>query len=349
MKMEEKVVGRGRGLEGLRIGLAYNARQPDDPPHGERLEEEYVARVEGAIGDLGHRVVRLEMTRPADRIVDLLLDRAPDLVFNLAEGTEPTRREAFYPAIYEVLRIPYTGGGPALLRTGLNKRLTKKILSVEGVQVPRGFILTGDSPELPEELEFPLFFKPNEEGSSIGITRKSVARNREEAEELAAEMVRDFPLGVDVEEFIEGKELTVPMLEEWPDNVLEIVEYNVKDDEGNIMGQEIKGAGDASEVLDTYCPARLTPVQRDRVLKTAETVYRVFRTDDFGRVDLRLDQVGQPYFIEINPLPGLREKSPLVTAAAAVGFRYEEVIERIITSAARRYGLIGSGLDHDGR
>lgn len=336
---ERRWRGNG-GLEPIKVGLAYNARREDDPAHGERLEEAYVADVESAIAGLGHRVVRLEMTRPAEDIVDMLLETAPDLVFNLAEGTQPAKREAFYPAIFEVLRMPYTGGGPALLRAGLNKRLTKKLLQVQGVSVPPGFVLTREHAELPDDVTFPLFFKPNEEGSSIGVSRASVARDREEATELAADMVERFPLGVDVEMFVEGKELTVPMLEAWPDRILEIVEYSVRDDEANIMGREVKSADDASEVVETHCPARLNAVQRGRVLETAETVYRVLRTEDAGRIDLRLDPDGTPYFLEINPLPGLRRNSPVITAAEAVGLAYSEVIEMILVSAARRYGLI---------
>jgi D-alanine-D-alanine ligase len=133
------------------------------------------------------------------------------------------------------------------------------------------------------------------------------------------------------------------MLEEWAGGLLEPVEYEVRAGEHNIMGREVKGADQPDRVVKTHCPARLDDEERREVMSMAAAAFRVMKTADFGRIDLRLDDRGRAYVIEINPLPGLRRDSPVVVSAEACGLSYEEVCGHILTSAVKRYGLERTG------
>ncbi len=319
----------------MRITLAFNLRQGDGEEHAEHIEHSDVKRLLKGLRHLGHQATPVEVTCPGDQMVDRLLRSRPDLVFNVAEGVSGAGREAFYPAVYELLHLPYTGGGPGLLYVDLDKRLTEKLLSVHGVKVPRGVLLTSGCKDLPDDLPLPLFVKPNYEGSSKGIGLDALAISLDEARERAGALLSRYPEGVAVEQFIPGRELTVPCLEAWPGRSLEVVEH-VLGTNGSFFHYELKHNGYRVPVR---CPAPLSPKERQDVLVMAERVLRFMPMPDLGRVDIRLHEDGTPYFIEVNPLPSLRPKASLMVAAKSKGLDYHDVLGLIIRSAAQRYGL----------
>ncbi|NIQ92952.1 MAG: D-alanine--D-alanine ligase, partial [Desulfuromonadales bacterium] len=214
----------------MRIVFAYNKQKEATEDQAELFSQEDVDTLLGAFEKLPYEVIPIEVSGPIEEIIRKLLDAKPDLIFNAAEGTEGSGREALYPAIYKLLNLPFTGGGSALLLVDLNKRLSEKLLAVHGIHVPRGALITPDHRKLPDELTYPLLIKPNFEGSGIGIHQDSVVKTPEEARDYIDRMLDKFPEGLDVEEFIEGRELTVPMLEGWPGHLLDIVEYTFTDE-----------------------------------------------------------------------------------------------------------------------
>lgn len=328
----------GSTTRALDISLTCNLRRSGEDPN-EYIDREYADKVADTIASLGHRVRKVEVTGAPDEIIDKLLSSEPELVFNLAEGSDSRGREAYYPAVFEILNIPYTGGGPAIMYVNLDKRLTSKLLEVNGIRVPRGSLVASAEDIELKGLDYPLIVKPNYEGSSLGIDRGSVVEDEEEAKSRMSGMLDEFPAGLSVEEFIEGRELTVPMLEEFPGGMLEIVEYRKKGEGPNILDREVKESDHADDMLETICPAELGQEERRTVLETAGRAFRVMRTPDLGRVDIRLSDEGVPYLIEVTALPGLRPVSPMITAARCRGLDYSRVIEMIIDSAVSRYNL----------
>ncbi|MDX1584715.1 MAG: D-alanine--D-alanine ligase, partial [Thermoanaerobaculia bacterium] len=110
----------------MKITLAYNLRSESTEAEAELLLQEDVDRLQGGLEELGHEVTPVEVSAPSPVIVDRILESKPQLVFNVAEGTEGTAREALYPAIYKHLGIPHTGGGSSILFVELDKRLAEK-------------------------------------------------------------------------------------------------------------------------------------------------------------------------------------------------------------------------------
>lgn len=323
----------------MRISFTYNLRKDNGEKQAERFSQEYADKVISALEQLGHNVNPVEVSLPPGKLVDKLVASKPDLIFNLAEGIGGKMRESYYPAIYELLGIPYTGGTPGLLHVGLDKRLAAKLLEIRGIRVPKGALITQEESELPDDLVYPVFIKPNYEGSSMGISQDSVAETEHEAQDKVSKLLSDFSEGVIVEQYISGRELTVPMLQAFEGYLLEIVEYKFDGDKHNIFDFETKSAEDVEEKVETVCPPKLTPAERREVLALSDRAFKVMRIPDFARADIRLHEDGTPYLIEVNPLPGLRPVSPLITSAKAKNLTYVDVIGLIIKSAITRYDI----------
>ena len=327
----------------MRITIAYNLRTDDTEATAELLTDADITRIFDAISSLQHTVTVVEVSGKPNEVIERLLLSEPDLVFNLAEGTIGSSREAFYPGLYEQMGIPFTGGNASLLHLNLDKHLAKTVLSSHGINVPRGVLITDKERNLPNGLQYPLMIKPNSEGSSKGITQDSVVETRDQALDRINRLLSHYPAGLVVEEYIGGRELSVPFLESYPGKLLDIVEHtfdlNKTGGKYNIYDYDMKQGGEAAKSVNVVCPANINTEEEKAVTKMAREVFDIMSCPDVGRVDIRLHTNGQPYFIELNPLPSLHPNASLMTAANSRGLEFRDALRLIIRSAARRYGL----------
>ncbi|MEJ2054462.1 MAG: P1 family peptidase [Calditrichaceae bacterium] len=327
----------------MRITIAYNLRTDDTEATAELLSQEDIERIYKAISSLQHTVTVIEVSGKPNDVIERILDSEPDLVFNLAEGTIGSSREAFYPGLYEQMGIPFTGGNASLLHLNLDKHLAKAMLASHEIRVPRGVLVTGKDRDLPDNIQYPLIIKPNSEGSSKGITQDSVVETPEQASMRIERLLNEYPAGLVVEEFINGSELSVPFLESFPGKLLDIVEHTFDLDKiggkYNIYDYDMKQGGEAAKSVHVVCPAQISQKEEKAVLNMARRIYDIMSCPDVGRVDIRLHENGDPYFIELNPLPSLHPDASLMTAARSRGLEFRDVMRLIIRSAARRYGL----------
>jgi len=270
-----------------------------------------------------------------------------DFAFNIAEGVRGEAREAQVMAMLEMLGIPYSGSGVTTLAITLDKRRTKEVLEANGIQTPR-FQLLSRADDLRSDLKFPLFLKPNGEGSSRGITAKSLVSSNEELEEAVSEMAATYRQPVLVEEYLTGREFTVGLVGN-PPEVLPIVEVSF---EGLPAGApkfdcyEVKWIYDSLDAgFDTTtCPANLDDDLRARISEAATRTFEALEVRDLCRLDLRLDEDGEPSVFDVNALPGLipdpAENSRFPKAAYAAGYSYEELIGRVFDAALAREGIL---------
>ncbi len=329
----------------MRIALTHNLRLSDSEEEAEFDTEETVNALAAAIERLGHRVEKMEVSGPASRTVARLEAFSPDLIFNTAEGRRGRFREAFFPALFDELGFPYTGSDAYALAITLDKQLTKLILREENVRTPGWQFIEKLSELRPDELHFPVIVKPNFEGSSKGITQESVAESVDELRQKVDQALDRYPSGVLVEEFIVGRDVTVPFLESVDndfDGVLTPVEYVV--DPATAQGRryaiydyELKMRNDKSVAV--RAPATISEDMADRIRKMARTVIKKLDCKDLGRVDFRLSDAGVPYFLEINALPSLEPGAGVYAAAALEGLHFDGVVDAIIQNAARRYRI----------
>ena len=194
---------------GFRVGLTYNVKsefvlKPGDPPdlNAEFDHEETIQHIEKALKEGGHRVVHIGSARR------LLERRGPldvDIVFNLAEGYEGRNRESQVPILLEMMRVPFVGADGLTLGLTLDKVLTKKVLIAEGIPTPR-YLEVHDPERLwGIDLSYPLIVKLRCEGSSKGLSEKSLVNTPAELRQQVRWLAEAYKqASIFIEEFIEG-------------------------------------------------------------------------------------------------------------------------------------------------
>src|SRR5665811_2372258 len=140
----------------MRITIAYNLRTDDTEATAELLTEADINRIYETISSLQHTVTVVEVSGKPNAVIERLIESEPDLIFNLAEGTIGSSREAFYPGLYEQMGIPFTGGNASLLHLNLDKHLAKTVLASHGINIPKGVLITAKERNLPDNLQYPL-------------------------------------------------------------------------------------------------------------------------------------------------------------------------------------------------
>jgi D-alanine-D-alanine ligase len=322
----------------------YNRESGDDT----FAEFDAPSTIEAIEEALQNRCYKVEVVEADEDAYEKLQKGNFDFAFNIAEGVRGEAREAQIPAMLEMLGIPYSGSGVTTLAITLDKRRTKEVLEANGIRTPK-FQLLSRIEELRPDLQFPLFLKPNGEGSSRGITAKSLVNSKMELEEVAAEMMATYRQPVLVEEYLTGREFTVGLIGNAPPEVLPIVEVSF---EALPAGApkfdcyEVKWIYDSldSGYDTTTCPADLDDDLRSRIAETATRTFEALEVRDLCRLDLRLDKDGEPSVFDVNALPGLipdpAENSRFPKAARAAGYSYEELIGKVFNAALAREGIL---------
>ncbi len=322
-------------------------REEDDPPLDLLAEcdsDETILAIGKALGER-HVVFPIEADEES---YCRLKELRPDLVFNIAERLVGPNRESHIPSMCEVLDIPYTGSDPMTLGICLDKSRAKEILSYHRIPTPAFWVVeSGES--LPEGIQLPAIVKPLYEGSSMGIKNNSVVKIRAELDTRVREVQTLYKQPVIVERFLSGREFTVGVLGNSPNfEVLPVVEIDhsqLPTEANPIYSYEAKWVWDQPEKpLEIFkCPAELSPDLKARIETVVKRTCEILRIRDWCRIDIRLDERGEPHILEINPLPGVlpnpEDNSCLPKAARTAGYSYSALLHRVVDEAAARYGL----------
>lgn len=294
-----------------------------------------------------HEVIMIEAN---DSAFNNFKETKPDIVFNIAEGFNGVSREAQIPAILDMLQIPYTGSDALTLSICLDKSRAKEILSYYKVPNSKFFVIDSIEQTGKINLPFPLIVKPVSEGSSKGIFSSSFVRSKKELQNETERILFEYKQPALIEEFLPGREFTAAVLGNGVQaQVLPIVEINYNEFPENfipIYSYEAKWILDTKEnPLDVFtCPANINRKLENKIKGTVLKAYNVLRCKDWSRIDIRLDEKGDPNIIEINPLPGIlpnpEENSCFPKAARTAGINYNDMINKVLIEAAKRYKLL---------
>jgi D-alanine-D-alanine ligase len=332
------------GLNLMRIGITYDLRSAYLAEGYSELETaefdrpDTIDAIDDALRELGHSTDRIGHARQL--MARLVAGDRWDLVFNICEGLRGPGRESQVPAILDLYDIPYTFADPCVMAVCLHKGLTKLVVRDAGLPTPQSALVETIADVARVRLRFPLFAKPVAEGTGKGITPNSQVRSAGELRVECERQLAEYRQPVLVEEYLPGREFTVGLLGSGDDAVvlgtLEIVLLA-----GAEQGAYSYVNKERCEELVRY---DLVRPQDDPEVREAERValeaWRALGCRDAGRIDLRSDAVGQPQFMEANPLAGLHPAhSDLPMLATAVGMPYVALIQRIVDSAAVRCSL----------
>jgi len=325
----------------MRIGLSYDLKSAvtlDTADPEDALEEydslETVEIIATALNAAGHSVV---MLGGGDEFLENILRQKVDIVFNIAEGRGNSRsRESQVPAVLEMLGIPFTGSDSHCLTVCLDKPLAKKLVAAEGVATPK-WCLVNDEAELSNMAweRFPAIVKPAYEGSSKGIRLTSVVDNVEQLRQEASRLLNDYRQPVMVEQFISGDEVTLGIIGNAPPKVIGMMRILPRNKEERfVYSLEVKR--DYLNLVNYESPPQLADKVLSGIASAGLKVFRVLGCRDFARIDFRVGHNGIPYFLEINPLPGLGTYSDLVIMAQKLGWTHQGLIQAVLEAALRR-------------
>jgi D-alanine-D-alanine ligase len=330
---------RRRPPEPLRIGFSYNVKRVDSKG-GDDTEAEYDApetidSIREALESYGHVVVPLEATAELPR---QLMDAPVDLVFNIAEGVAGRNREAAVPALCELMGIPYTGSDAATLSIALDKALSKRVLRQHGIATPEFQVMETGRERLSPKMKFPLIVKPNQEGSSKGVSaHASVVDDEEALRSVVRELLDKYRQPALIEYYISGREFTVGLLGDKRPRVLPPMEIVFRDKANPRPVYDYQIKQEWEKHVYYQCPAKLTPAELKSMERVARETFVALDCRDVARVDLRMDDTGELYVLEVNPLPGLTPGySDLCLIASAANIDYRSLIGEILAGGLKR-------------
>jgi len=277
-----------------------------------------------ALERVGHRVTRADITPESVSSLDA---EGIDVVFIALHGQFGESGEV--QQLCEERGLPYTGSDPVASQLGLDKAASKQIFRRAGLTTPEWMIIEEHHAPAKRakwllELSPPVVLKPVNGGSSVDIT---IARDAAQRDEALEELLDKYGRGM-LEEYVEGRELTVGILGDEALPVLEIVPA------GEFYDYHAKYADDSGTryVFDHGLP----PDVVDSVAQAAMKAHQAIGARDMSRVDFILDSAGAVNVIEINTIPGFTSHSLLPMAAAKVGIRFDELVDRLVAMAAGR-------------
>jgi len=252
------------------------------------------------------------------------IDRPADVIFPVLHGQFGESGEL--QEILEKRRLAFVGSGSAASRLGMNKANTKIAWENAGLPTPKWLYLneaTQGPGAGPEGLFAPCVVKAVDSGSSIDVY---ICRTLDQARDACAKVVGKYGRAL-VEQFINGTELTVGILEERP-----LAPIRIKAPEG-FYDYDAKYRGQRTEYhFDLGLPAEVV----EHVRELAGRAHEIVGCRDLSRVDVMIDEANNPYLLEINTLPGFTPRSLLPKAAKQAGIEFGPLVDRLVKRAYDR-------------
>ena len=327
----------------MRIAVVRNRRNEGvlarfGTPCQEKYGKASVQSVIDALRTEGHLVKVLEgdltllaelaSFMPADPTTGL----PTGLVFNMSYGIQGEGRYLHVPGILEMAGVPYTGSTPRAHGVCLDKVMTKLAIQAAGVPTPRFLSMRGMQ-DFDDSLRFPLVVKPRHESTSLGL---ALVHDRAELAAAVDHVVREFHHDALVEEYIDGREVAIGVLGNGDPEILPAVEIDFGGRAVKILTKPDKFHRTEDEP-QRICPAPLEQSLRIRLLDVAKGVWRACGCRDYARIDVRIDEEGQPFVLEINSMASLGRGGAYVLAARTAGYSFPALVNRIVDVAHERY------------
>ncbi len=308
---------------------------------GRASKEKYglksIQRIVNALKKGGHQVQAFEGDKDLIKRLEEFMPQAlkgekPGMAFNLSYGIQGDARYTHVPGILEMVGIPYVGSGPLGHSLALDKVVAKMLFVQNGVSTPP-FSVLEDPDFVAPDLQYPLIVKPKNEAVSFGI---EVVNSEEELRKAAGVIFREFSQAVLVERYIDGREVNVGVLGNGTPEALPVAELVFAEGPKIYTEADKKGTGGVRRV-SVSCPAELSPELEETAKQLAIRAFTTLGLYDCARVDLRLDDEGKLYVLEVNSLPSLGEHGSYTQAAAAAGLDFAALVNRLVDVASARY------------
>ncbi|WP_420638903.1 ATP-grasp domain-containing protein [Candidatus Poriferisocius sp.] len=327
----------------MKVAVVYNRDSKNvinlfGAPNQEKIGMRTIGRLTKALTSGGNQVQAFEADKELINRLEEFMPRVikgeqPGMVFNVSYGLQGQARYTHVPSILEMVGIPYVASGPLGHSLALDKVVTKMILRQQNIPTPEFTVLETPEAPIPGDVAYPAIVKPKNEAVSFGLR---VVNNDDELREGAGVIFEAYHQPVLVERFIEGREINVGILGNCPPEPFPPVELSFGVDGPQIYTYEDK-TGRSGRSIEPVCPA---PISDELTAEAQDIAVRSFRAlglYDCARVDLRLDDEGNLYVLEVNSLPSLGEHGSYLVGAAYVGLDFEGFVNRLLDVARARY------------
>jgi D-alanine-D-alanine ligase len=318
---------------------------PDEIPEGvDVLEAPWRTEfdVVSTLRDMGHDIQVLGVHDDLRELRRAATQWKPHIAFNLLEGFDDvTIFDTNVVSHLELLKLPYTGCNPRGLILARDKSLSKKLLAYHRIHVPEFEVFRVGRPiRRPKRLQFPLIVKSLTQEASIGISQASVVDNDEKLKERVGFVHESVGTAAIAEQYIEGRELYVGVignqtLQAFP--VWELFFENMPPEAKRIATDRVKWSLKYQKkygILSDRAKG-LSEELEAKVQHICKRTYRGLELSGYARIDLRLDEAGNPWVLEANPNPQIAYGDDFAESAEQAGISYKALLQRIMNLGMR--------------
>lgn len=307
--------------------------------HGEVLEQ--VEDVQTALKELGHKADTLSIGKNIKEELEIIIRAQYDLIFNLCESIlESSKLQASFAGFLELMGIPFTGSGTEGILTAVNKFKAKTLLLSQGIPAPDGWLIregeepTEVLPEIPLS-SYPVIIKPNMEDGSIGLSQSSIAEGPHELKSILNRYEKEYTGDTLIEQYIAGKEFNVGFLGRSSLKSLPVAEIRFRPSfpgHYKFLSYDAKWREDSPEFgqYERISPPSIPQNILNQITQFGEAAYKTIGLSGYGRVDFRMDSLGNVYVIDVNANPDLSRSAGLAKGAQDKGLSYATLIQEII-------------------
>ena len=267
-----------------------------------------------ALNHNGYDVTSIILDTKLEKLVKELL--SVDLVFLGLHGN--IGENGTIQGFLDALGIIYTGSGPLSSAICMDKNISKIIAKNNGIMTPKWKLCNTAIDDA--KMNYPVIVKPNGQGSTVGL---QIAHNESELKP-ALEYAFNYDNSVLVEEYIQGRELTVMLIDGKAQPVCEIIPSH------EFYDYECKYTAGMSKYI---CPAEIDDNISNYVKKISENLFDLLKCENYSRADFRMDDQNKFWFLEMNTLPGMTDTSLAPMSALAAGISFNELIDKIVMYA----------------
>lgn len=324
-------------------------RHPDRTKPGQRFNPEDIdarRRMLDALASVdGYALTVLDDHR---RLVEALRGIRTDLIVNFCDtgfSNDPFL-ELHVAALFDVFGLPYTGAPPACMAVCFDKALVRVIAKELGIAVPVERYFPSSMAAIGQINAFPVLIKPNQADGSLGITKESVAHDRDAVDGYLRQLAQLLPdRAVLVQEYLSGQEYGIGLVGNPGADLHALpamqVDYSrLPEGYAPILGYESKTIPGSPYWTDIgYRAASLDVVTRERLESWSRVLFERLGCRDYARFDWRTDRQGEVKLLEVNPNPAWAWDGKLAMMAGFAGWTYAQMLERIVTSSRKRLGV----------
>ena len=314
-----------------------------DSPETFLFATEAVEAIEAALARLGHRSRRLSFEMGVPRMVSVLSSGSVDVVFHLGQPdpTDPESEEQV-AALLNLLRIAHTSESPETLMLARDKARVKAVCAHYGLPtLPYAIALHG---ELPSALPpAPWIAKPTLEDGSRGIESIAPTSDRDQLGKRVRSLYTRFAEPVLIETFAAGREFWVAIIGSELLPIAEVDFSQLPQGRPHLVGYESKWKYESVEFKNLHysCPAVVDRSLGDRLRDLAHRTVAAFAIQRCSRLDIRMDDAGALYLLDVNPNPDLSPVSVMHKTASVAGFGFDGLVQRLLelARAGRKTGI----------